>query len=372
VHVLLVTANFRPSVGGIERFVEILAEGLAARGHEVTVATCKVRGAPARESAGAFEVVRIPSTDVLRERFKVPYPVPAPRACIRTLRALVARSDVVHAQDAEYLTSVTTLLLARRLGVSSVLTQHVAFVSHGHPALDLVRRIVSRTLGRSARAADAVAAYNPQVAEWARRTWRLPDVHLLPIGVVAPTATAEDRAAVRRELGLADDSLLALFVGRDVPRKRLDVFLGASDPAYELIAVTDRVDGAAPPGVRLVPFMSPDQFARVLAAADVFVLPSVGEGFPLALQEALVAGKPCIVTREPGYERFLAEEDVVFVPSEPAAVREALRGLAGDPRRREELASRARAVGERTFGAAQFVDAYERLYETVRGERTGP
>jgi D-inositol-3-phosphate glycosyltransferase len=365
VHVLLVTANFRPSVGGIERFVEILADGLAERGHAVTVATCRPRGAPATERAGAVEIVRMPSTDALRERFNVPYPIPAPRACIRTLGELVRRSDVVHAQDAEYLTSVAALLLARRLGVPSVLTQHVAFVSHGHPVLDLGRHAVTRTLGWTARAAGAVAAYNPRVAEWARRTWRLDDVRLVPIGVAPPVVSGEDRTLVRRELGLADDALVALFVGRDVPRKRLDVFLRAADPAYELVAVTDRADGV-PAGVRLLPFMEPDRFARVLAAADVFVLPSVGEGFPLALQEALVAGIPCVVTPEPGYERYLSGDDVVFVPSEPDAVRAALRHLAADAERRAELSERARAVGERMFGNTQFVDAYERLYATVR------
>ena len=365
---LLVSANFRPSVGGIERFVEILAEGLAGRGHEVTVATCRTRGAPARERSGAVEIVRIASTDAMRERFKVPYPIPAPRACVRTLRELVADADVVHVQDAEYLTSVTALLLARRSGTPSVLTQHVGFVSHGHPALDLARRAVSRTFGWAARVADAVAAYNPTVADWARRTWRLRDVKMLPIGILAPDGRPQDeRALVRRELGLADDAVLALFAGRDVPRKRLDVFLAADDPAYELVAVTDRVDGS--PGARIVPFMPPERFARILASADVFVIPSVGEGFPLALQEALVAGVPCVVTREPGYERFLAEEDVVFVPSEAGALRDALRALASDPARRRELSERARAVGEREFGAARFVEAYEELYEAVRAEK---
>jgi D-inositol-3-phosphate glycosyltransferase len=367
VRVLLVTANFRPSVGGIERFVEILAEGLAARGHEVTVAACRTGDAPQRERSGSVEIVRIPASDVLRDRFKVPYPLPSPAACVRSLPRLVSRADVVHVQDAQYLTSVAALLLARRRGVPSVLTQHVAFVSHGHVVLDLGRHAVTRTLGRVARIADEVAVYNPSVADYARRTWRLRDIHLLPIGVAPPRVSPGDRARIRCELGLPQERVVALFAGRDVPRKRLDVFLGAGDAAYDLVAVTDRTDGAS--GARLVPFMPPDEFARVLSAADVFVIPSVGEGFPLALQEALVAGVPCVVTREPGYERFLSDEDVVFVESEPAAVREALRRLAADPAYRLELGERARAVGEREFGTDRFVDAYESLYEQALSGR---
>jgi D-inositol-3-phosphate glycosyltransferase len=363
VRVLLVTANYRPSVGGIERFVEILAEGLAERGHDVTVVTGRHRGGPIVEERAGVRVVRLRASDVLRKRLGVPYPLVAPWHT-RRMGELVRETDVVHAQDAIYLTTVSALLLARRRGVPSVLTQHVAFVPQGGPFLDLAQRAAIRTLGRSARLASVVASYNPQVAEWARRTWRLRDVRLLPVGVPVQTISEDQRAAARRELGIADDAFVALFTGRDVPKKRLDVFLRADDPSYELVAVTDRLDGGRS-AARLVPFMDAARFSRLLAASDAFVLPSQAEGFPLALQEALVAGVPSVVTREPGYERFLAEGDVVFVPPEPEAIRSALRRLATDPRHRAELAEAARDAGRRRFGVDAFVDAYERLYAAV-------
>ena len=361
--VLLVSANFRPSVGGIERFVEILAEGLAARGHHVTVATCHHRGGP-RVEEGAVRVVRIPASDVLRKRLGVPYPVPSPRACIRTLRTLLREADVVHAQDGLYATTVAALRLARRRRVPSVLTQHVAFVPQANAALDFAQRLAIRAVGPTVRLADVVASYNPSVAAWAERTWKLSSVRLLPVGVPAQDVSDEERQAARRALGIADDAFLALFTGRDVPKKRLDVFLAADDPAYELVAVTDREDGSAP--ARLVPFAEPERFGRLLAAADAFVLPSQAEGFPLALQEALVAGIPCVLTREPGYERFLEEGDVVFVPPEPDAIRTALRRLATDPEHRSSLAASARVAGRRRFGVDAFVDAYERVYTAQR------
>jgi D-inositol-3-phosphate glycosyltransferase len=367
VRVLLVTANFRPSVGGIERFVEILAEGLAERGHDVTVATCRTRGAPAREQAGSVRIVRMRASDLVRERLGVPYPIPSPFECVRTLRPLVTEADVVHANDALYPTTVAALLLARRRRVPSVLTQHVAFVSQGNAALDLAQHAAVRTIGRSARLADAVTAYNPSVAEWARRRWGVRDVRMLPIGVPSAVVPEAERNAARRELGLPQDRFLALFTGRDVPKKRLDLFLSARDPAYELVAVTDRRDAA--PGSRLVPFMSPGRFARLLAASDAFVLPSEAEGFPLALQEALVAGMPCVVTREPGYERFLADGDAIFVDPDSAAIRTALLRLVSDESFRLALADRARTAGEREFGLDRFVDAYEALYGDVRRTR---
>ena len=62
--VLLVSANFRPSVGGIERYVEVLAHGLAADGHAVTVVACRTDDAPREERDGPVRIVRLPATDV--------------------------------------------------------------------------------------------------------------------------------------------------------------------------------------------------------------------------------------------------------------------------------------------------------------------
>src|SRR6476646_4542935 len=104
--VLLVSANFRPSVGGVERFVEVLAHGLADRGHAVTVAAGRTDGGPREEEDGGVRVVRLPATDVLDSRLNVPYPLPEPIAATRTLRRLLADADVVHPQDAIYATSV--------------------------------------------------------------------------------------------------------------------------------------------------------------------------------------------------------------------------------------------------------------------------
>ena len=361
--VLLVSANYRPSVGGIEQYVENLAHGLAGRGHAVTVAACRTDGAAHEESDGGLRIVRVRATDVLHDRLGVPYPVPEPLGAWRTLRALVREADVVHAHDAIYATTVMSLAIAQRRHVPSVLTQHVAFVPQRNVALNAAQRAATATLGRSSRLATRVVAYNPAVAEWARRTWGLDDVPVLPPGV--PDAPVVDRDVVRRELGLPTDRFIALFVGRDVPKKRLDVFLAAADPAYELVAVTDRAPAAAPEGTRILPFLEPRRFRELLAAVDAFVLPSEGEGFPLALQEALVTGVPCLIAPAAGYERYLEDGETMPIRHDAAAIRAALSRLVGDGLLRARLAEAARNAGGREFGLEPFVDTYARLYETL-------
>jgi glycosyltransferase involved in cell wall biosynthesis len=361
--VLLVSANYKPSVGGIERYVENLAHGLAGRGHSVTVVACRTDGGLKLEQDGDVAIVRIPSTDVADERLNVPYPLPNPVAAWRTLRRLIANADVVHAHDALYATSVLSLVLARRAHVPAVLTQHVAFVPQRRRSLDAVQRAAIATVGQSARLATRVVSYNPAVAAWAADTWNLGAVPVLPPGVPDPHDV--DRDAVRRTFGLPGDRFSALFVGRDVPKKGLDVFLAARDPAYELIAVTDRKPSRAPEGTRILPFVDPPAFRDLLASVDTFVLPSEAEGFPLSLQEALVTGLPCVVTPGPGYERYLRDGEAIFVDRDSSEIRDALLGLSRDESGRRELAARARAAGRREFGLGPFVSAYEDVYREV-------
>jgi D-inositol-3-phosphate glycosyltransferase len=361
--VLLVSANFRPSVGGIERYVEILAQGLAERGHAVTVAACRTDGGERQERDGAVQIVRMPATDILDVGLNVPYPLPEPLSALRMLRRLIADADVVNPQEAIYATSVLALALARRRGVPSVLTQHVAFVPQRRRALDVAQRGAIATLGRSARLATRVVAYNPVVAEWAKTTWGLPDVRVLPPGV--PEAPGVDRDAVRDELGLPRDRFIALFVGRDVPKKGLDVFVAARAPAYDLLALTDRAPSTAPQDVRIMPFVEPERFRALLCAVDAFVLPSQGEGFPLALQEALVTGLPCVVTPAPGYEHYLRDGEVLYVRGDAAEIRAALERLATDASARRRLGAAARRAGQREFGMGRFVRGYEETYREL-------
>jgi glycosyltransferase involved in cell wall biosynthesis len=356
--ILLASANFAPHVGGIERFAESLAGGLAARGHEVTVVCCRADGAPAREH-GAYEVVRIPSTYVLERRLRVPYPLPSP-VVVRTLARLLQNAEVVHVQDAVYATSVAALIAARRRGVPSVLTQHVGFVPQTNRVLDAIEHGALATIARGARLATVVTTVNPAVAAWAARTWRIPEPLVLPVGVAPPAGAASDRGLVRRSFGLPEDRFLALFVGRDVSKKGLDVFLGARDPAYELVAVTDRSGHAT--GGTLLPFMASDRLGELLHAVDAFVLPSEGEGFPLTLQEAFAAGLPVVTTMQPGYERYLDPSDVLVIDREAGSLRAALRRLAGNPELREALAERSLVVAEDHFGLERFVSAYVELY----------
>jgi len=365
VRVLIVSAHFRPHVGGIERFAETLAGGLSARGHDVRVLCCRTDAVSPLAEAGGLGVVRVPSSTWPERRLGVPYPLPSPLPLVRALRRELAAADVVHVQDALYASSVAALLLARRRGVPSLLTQHVAFVPQGDRLLDAAQHAAVATLGRAVRLASKVVALNAEVAAWAERRWGLARVGVAPVGVAAPEPV--DRGEARREFGLDPDRFVALFVGRDVPKKGLDVALAAAGPEYDLVAVTDRAGPAAPGPVRLLPFMAKERLERLYAAADVFLLPSEAEGIPVALQEAMASGLPVVTPYAAGYAGTFAPTDIAPVERTAGSVRAALLELAAAPAECERLASRSRAVAASAFSLEAFVDGYESLLGRLAG-----
>lgn len=123
-----------------------------------------------------------------------------------------------------------------------------------------------------------------------------------------------DPARYDRHAPPAHAGLNLVFVGRLAPVKGLRILIGAlavvleTHPELTLTLVGDGDDRALletlarPLGdaVRFVGFLSQDGVAEAVAAADAFVLPSLAEGLPVVLMEALAAGKPVIATQVAG------------------------------------------------------------------------
>jgi glycosyltransferase involved in cell wall biosynthesis len=105
-----------------------------------------------------------------------------------------------------------------------------------------------------------------------------------------------------------------------------------------------------------------------LAAADIFVLPSLAEASgSVSVVEALAAGKPVIASACDGIPEDLTDErDALLVaPGDVEALAAALRRLLGDPALRERLAARGRLLHEQRFSADGFVEALGDVYESV-------
>jgi glycosyltransferase involved in cell wall biosynthesis len=204
---------------------------------------------------------------------------------------------------------------------------------------------------------DAVVAVSHALAPVARAWFRLgPDVVHVIGNTVEVDAIQAAAPVPRAGLGVAASAFLVVAVARLSEQKGLDVLLRAL-PEVEHVDLAVAGDGpdraalaelAASLGVDArVRFLGRRaDVAALLAAADAFVLPSRREGQPLALLEAMAAGRPIVATAVPGVDELVEDGATALLvpPDDPAALAGALCRLRDDPSLRLSLGRAAAAA----------------------------
>ncbi len=107
-----------------------------------------------------------------------------------------------------------------------------------------------------------------------------------------------------------------------------------------------------------------------LRNCDVFVLPSLWEGLPVALMEAMAYGKPCIATRVGGIPELITDgvDGVLLEPKNPLALYESLLRLYKDDALRLVLGKAAREKIKTQFTMDTMIASIERIYSTLHKE----
>jgi glycosyltransferase involved in cell wall biosynthesis len=355
--------------GGAEVMLLHLAEELRSRGHDVLPVGpddgCGWLSGQLREHG--FQ----PATFSLRR--------PLDWRCLRGLVELLysRRVDVVHSH--EFTMAVYGAAAARRLGKRHVITMH----GGRYFATRWRRRVAMRW---AVRRSDALVAVSGATAADLRQTLGLAStaVTVIPNGV--PFREGE-REHVRQELGVAPNELLFVSVGNLYPVKGHMLLLkalaslhrsgrerpwrlaiagrGEEEGPLRAYAAAEGLDGR----VHLLGYRQ--DIPDILAAADLFVMPSLSEGLPLALVEAMSAGLPVVASEVGGIPEVVEHDhEALLVPAgEPEALAAALSRLMHDDAAREALGAAARRRALSDFGVRAMGDAYERLY---RGKAVAP
>ncbi len=179
------------------------------------------------------------------------------------------------------------------------------------------------------------------------------------------------RVAARAELGLGGDDVAALFLGELEARKAPLVAVAAarraaSEGAPLVLLVAGDGPQAGAVGAWRSDIIRPLGFRRdperLLAAADIFVLPSEREGLSFAVLEAMAAGLAMVVSDGPGNPEAVGDAGVVVPFGDVAALAAALGDLARDPARRERLGAAARERVRAEFGVQRMLGGVAAAY----------
>jgi glycosyltransferase involved in cell wall biosynthesis len=283
------------------------------------------------------------------------------------------RADVVHAHGDVAAMLALPLLRAR----PSVWTTHGLHLLRradgpaGRVARAGIRAVVgatSVTLCCSEAERDELAALVP-----AARHDRLV---VVPNGIALPPPPEPGlRAAVRAELELADGDVAALFLGqleeRKDPLTAVRAAAAAGAPLVLVVAgdgpLLEPVRAAAGSAVRVLGFRSDPE--RLLAAADLFVLPSLREGISFAVLEAMGRGLAMVVSDGPGNPEAVGRAGIVLPTGDVDAFAAALTELARDANMRTALGAAARERVAREFTVDRLREGVTAAYEIALARR---
>jgi len=313
--------------GGIPRACGLLARGLVARGHRVTVCTTDAGDersrAPARVGAtDGLDVLVFPNRS---NRAAYDWQLFLPVGLDAYLGKHAGRFDVAHIHGMRHLLGTMAARHLIRAGVPYVLQPHGT-------AARIERRRALKWLfdvtvgGKVLAGARRVIAVSAAERGWLERLGVSPSrLAVLPNPIEAPPSDVQVGASTfRRRLG-ADGARarLVVFLGKITPRKRVDVLLRAfaalarSRPELALVIAGNEMGAGTDlralaerlgvsPRVHFTGLMTGARRFEALAAADLVAYPSEHEVFGLVPLEALGCGTPVLVSDDCGAGEIVA------------------------------------------------------------------
>lgn len=316
------SAQYLPTVGGVERYTYNLARRVTEAGHRAIVVTSALPGLPEQEVTDeGITVYRLPALLLMNGRF----PMPKPGGVFHRQAAELWKNhiDFCLIQTRFYPLSLYAAHAARRRGIPAIVVDH----STGHMpmgtgpvawAAHLYEHMACRYLrGRGV----SFYGVSQAVCRWLEHFGVRPAGTLY--NAVDPeelrrTALAPDARRWREELGVGEGGTLTVFAGRLIPEKGIgeliEAFSQLDEPGAVLAVAGDgpmmeQLNSRVPAGVRLLGALPWADTQQLIAQADLYCLPTrYAEGFPTTFLEAAACGCPILTSVTGGSGELLPDE----------------------------------------------------------------
>jgi len=374
VKIALVTETFPPEINGVAMTLSHLVEGLARRGHHVTVIRPRQNARDIPRDDGLYEEllcpgVPIPGYPLLRAG------LPVRGRLIKTWRK--ASPDLVHIATEGPL-GYAALSAAGKLGIPITSSFHTNFHSYSRhygfafltrPALAYLRHFHNRTRITLSPTAELNA-------ELTRDGFH--GMRLLSRGVNTEVFSPAHRdETLRGSWGANPEDLVVVHVSRLAAEKNypllIDAFgrIRATQPGARFVIVGDgplrKKLARAHPWIHFTGFLPRAELARHYASADAFLYASMTETFGNVVTEAMASGLPVVAFDYAAPARYIRnQENGLTVPFDNrAAWLDAAHALANSPLLRRRLGEAARRTAE-GISWTHVIDGFERdLHEVA-------
>lgn len=370
-HIVMISHGYKPRIGGAERQLATIAPLLKTQGLDITILTRKLNGTASYEEIDGIPVYRLPSPGN-KPLASLAFTISA----LKLIRRL--KPDIVHAH--ELISPATTGLMAHFLNqVPLVFTLHLS-----GPDGDIHRMqrkfLGSFRLDLFRKNATVFVVISKEIDEELASLGVLPAQRVfIPNGVDTNQFSDTSQSiknSQRARLGIESDVLLAVYIGRLVHVKRVDLLLSAWPfvrkrfPKAELMII-----GSGPleeyfkkQNISGIHFLgSQPDVSPFLRAADLFILPSDAEGLPVALLEAMSSKIACIATSVGGVPDVVEHKKNGWLipPNDLQSLQSAIVNLFEDGDLRSRMGFNGRQQIIENYSADQMASKLKNLYQQI-------
>lgn len=366
---LFFSAQYLPTVGGVERYTYNLAKELSLAGNRVTIVTSQVDGQLETEITGDIRIIRLPGFRLLGGRFPVPRHGRDFQRLIRLLKN--EQFDLAVIQTRFYLLSAFGARFAKRQNIPSIVIEHgTNHFSVGSPILSWVGRVYEHGISCYLRhLCSHFYGVSQACCDW------LAHFGIHAEGKLYNSVNPEDIQSILsassesyREVLHLEDAVIVSYTGRLVPEKGIRKLVAAVEqlrasgsPVQLLVAgdgpLLEELTTQQHPGVLILGRLNFNHVVALLKDTDIFCLPTdYPEGFPTSVLEAAACRCYIVTTTRGGSKELISDESFGAILKNNTV---------------EEIAAAiTQAVSDTAYRTAAVEKAYHRLCERFTWKQT--
>lgn len=369
-NIVIVCHHFPPHITGVGNVAYNHAVHLGKNGNNVTVVTSQTNQNEKSCVMDDINVIRVKALNFL-EKIDAPYPIFSPRI-ISELYKVIRKSDIVHVHDAFYVSTLVAVLIAKFCKKPIILTQHVSLIAHPSKIIVFIEKMVYVTYGRIIfKLSKKIITYNERVRKFlvdqgVQEDKLVSIINGVDLETFSP-CSIQEKINYRKYFNLEQDKKIALFVGRFVHKKGYDHVLSAKSDNYQLVFAGGEVVGGDSRHIVHLGKLSMTELSKLYKAVDMFVLPSVSEGFPLCIQEAMASGLPIITAHDFGYDSYGLDRKLFYMIDNVSnnSVKSAIENIIFDDSKIKDMSNYSRFFAEQNFNWINSMKKLNDIYSEV-------
>lgn len=379
--IVFFTNCYKPLINGVVSSIVSLKGAFEKKGHEIYIFAPKVGGYTDEEK----NIFRYHSVN-LTQKVKYPIAIPLSFEAGRVISSF--NPDIIHLHH-PFVLSLPALMYAARLQIPNVLTLHTQYERYSYyvPAIphnitsEAIRRIVFSLAGK----VDIITTPSQSMKELINRYGITKEIVVIPNAIdidIFRNKNKEQGEILKKELRLAPDEIVILYVGRVSIEKDIDkiikalaiirdqnitnfqfIVVGEGTALEQMKDLADSLNLADK--VKFTGAVSRELIKYYYQIADIFAFSSTSETFGIVIIEALASGLPILAVKAPGavdiitdgFNGILAENDI-------ANFAEHLSVLIQDKGLRQRLSKNAQQTAKKyciDTVADRVLELYERL-----------